>query len=144
MFMLFLLHKLLAALFVEKAWLENKPPAVSQPGKEFAPLWQSGLRSNGRVAEPVSKQAWACGLNPFGITQWTWFSDLNKYIYVILDTLEYFVWPPATVPAACESPPLRFLEYLETRYGSSIGQEWLASGNWAFPGCGFTLLYIQL
>lgn len=38
MFMLFLLHKLLAALFIEKAWLENEPPAVSQPGKEFAPL----------------------------------------------------------------------------------------------------------
>lgn len=51
MFVLFLLHKPLATLFVEKAQLENKLLAVPQPGNEFAPLWQSGLRSNARVAE---------------------------------------------------------------------------------------------
>lgn len=100
MFMLFLLHKPLATLFVGKAWLENKPLAVPRPGKKFAPLWQRGLRSSW----DLPKQAWACGLNPIEITQWTWFSDLNKYIYVILDILEYFIWPPAMVPAACESP----------------------------------------
>jgi len=51
-FMVFFLHKPLVTLFVEKAWLQNKPLAVPEPGREFSPMWQHGLRGNGRVGEP--------------------------------------------------------------------------------------------
>lgn len=99
MFMLFLLDKPLGSIFTEKPW--HKLFAMLLAGKEFIPP-RGPVNKKDSWALP--KHAWSCALNPFEATQWIWSNGLNKYIHIILDTLEYFFWLPATVPVTDEYP----------------------------------------